>query len=130
MVCLVIMVVGVVSIASMPVDLFPQIDMPVVVVATFYSGMPPKQIEADITDTFERFFTLGSNIDRIESRSLTGVSLIKIYFKPGTDANAAFKQHRQSGHGGLAATTPRYPASRSSRYGCFEPARLPSYAEG
>src|ERR1017187_2416937 len=89
MVCLVIMVVGVVSIASMPVDLFPQIDMPVVVVATFYSGMPPKRIEADITDTFERFFTLGSNIDRIESRSLTGVSLIKVYFKPGTDANAA-----------------------------------------
>ncbi|MGA7829507.1 MAG: efflux RND transporter permease subunit [Terracidiphilus sp.] len=87
--CLVIVVVGVVSIASMPVDLFPQIDMPVVVVATFYSGMPPQQIEADITDTFERFFTLGSNIDHIESRSLTGVSLIKIYFKPGTDANAA-----------------------------------------
>ena len=89
MACLVIVVVGVVSIAAMPVDLFPQIDMPVVVVATFYSGMPPEQIEADITDTFERFFTLGSNIDHIESRSLTGVSLIKIYFKPGTDANAA-----------------------------------------
>jgi multidrug efflux pump subunit AcrB len=89
MACLVIVVVGVVSIASMPVDLFPQIDMPVVVVATFYSGMPPQQIEADITDTFERFFTLGSNIDHIESRSLAGVSLIKIYFKPGTDANAA-----------------------------------------
>jgi multidrug efflux pump subunit AcrB len=61
----------------------------VVVVATFYSGMPPQQIEADITNTFERFFTLGSNIDHIESRSLTGVSLIKIYFKPGTDSNAA-----------------------------------------
>ena len=89
MVCLVIVVLGVVSIASMPVDLFPQIDMPVVVVATFYSGMPPEQIEADITDTFERFFTLGNNIDHIESRSLTGVSLIKIYFQPGTDANAA-----------------------------------------
>ena len=89
MVCLVIVVLGVVSIASMPVDLFPKIDMPVVVVATFYSGMPPEQIEADITDTFERFFTLGNNIDHIESRSLTGVSLIKIYFQPGTDANAA-----------------------------------------
>ena len=60
-----------------------------VVVATFYSGMPPEQIEADITDTFESFFTLGSNIDHIESRSLTGVSLIKIYFKSGTDPNAA-----------------------------------------
>jgi multidrug efflux pump subunit AcrB len=89
MVCLVIVVLGIVSIVSMPVDLFPQIDIPVVVVATFYSGMPPEQIEADITDTFERFFTLGNNIDHIESRSLTGVSLIKIYFQPGTDPNAA-----------------------------------------
>ena len=51
--------------------------------------MPPQQIEADITNTFERFFTLGANIDHSESRSLTGVSLIKIYFKPGTDPNAA-----------------------------------------
>jgi multidrug efflux pump subunit AcrB len=89
MLCLVVAVVGVTTVVRMPVDLFPQIKIPVVVVATFYSGMPPEQIEADITDTFERFFTLGSNIDHIESRSLTGVSLIKIYFKPGTDANAA-----------------------------------------
>lgn len=89
MACMVIVLVGITNIAGMPVDLFPQIDIPVVVVATFYSGMPPQQIEADITDTFERFFTLGSNIDHIESRSLTGVSLIKIYFKPGTDSNAA-----------------------------------------
>ena len=89
MACMVIVVIGITTIAGMPVDLFPQIDIPVVVVATFYSGMPPQQIEADITDTFERFFTLGSNIDHIESRSLTGVSLIKIYFKPGTDRNAA-----------------------------------------
>jgi len=89
MLCLMVAVVGVTTVVRMPVDLFPQIKIPVVVVATFYSGMPPEQIEADITDTFERFFTLGSNIDHIESRSLTGVSLIKIYFKPGTDANAA-----------------------------------------
>jgi multidrug efflux pump subunit AcrB len=89
MLCLVVAVVGVTTVVRMPVDLFPQINIPVVVVATFYSGMPPQQIEADITNTFERFFTLGSNIDHIESRSLTGVSLIKVYFKPGTDANAA-----------------------------------------
>jgi multidrug efflux pump subunit AcrB len=89
MLCLVVAVVGITTVVRMPVDLFPQIKIPVVVVATFYSGMPPEQVEADITDTFERFFTLGSNIDHIESRSLTGVSLIKIYFKPGTDANAA-----------------------------------------
>src|SRR5271156_6101511 len=89
MLCLVVAVVGVTTVVRMPLDLFPQIKIPVVVVATFYAGMPPEQIEADITDTFERFFTLGSNIDHIESRSLTGVSLIKIYFKPGSDGNAA-----------------------------------------
>ena len=89
MLCLVVAVVGITTVVRMPVDLFPQIDIPVVVVATFYSGMPPQQIEGDITNTFERFFTLGSNIDHIESRSLTGVSLIKVYFKPGTDPNAA-----------------------------------------
>src|SRR5450631_4420979 len=89
MLCLVVALIGTFSVVSMPVDLFPQIDMPVVVVATFYNGMPPQQIEADITNTFERFFTLGANIDHSESRSLTGVSLIKIYFKPGTNPNAA-----------------------------------------
>src|SRR5271157_545299 len=92
MFCLMILVVGVATMARMPIDLFPQIQIPVVVVATFYSGMPPQQIEGDITDTFERFFTLGSNIDHIDSRSLTGVSLIKIYFQPGTDPDAAVSE--------------------------------------
>src|SRR5271155_4579438 len=81
-------VLGLTSLIQMPVDMFPPINIPVVMVATFYSGMPPQQIEADITDTFERFFTLGSGIDHMESRSMAGVSLIKIYFQPGTDANA------------------------------------------
>ena len=88
-ICLIIAVVGVTTVARMPVDLFPNINIPVVVVATFYSGMPPEQIEANITNPFERFFTLGSGIDHIESRSLTGVSLIKIYFQPGTNPDAA-----------------------------------------
>ena len=92
MLCLAIVVVGVTTVARMPVDLFPQIQIPVVVVATFYSGMPPEEIEGDITNSFERYFTLGSNIDHIESRSLTGVSLIKVYFQPGTDPDAAVSQ--------------------------------------
>ena len=86
--CLLVFVIGLTSLVQMPVDMFPPINIPVVLVATFYSGMPPQQIEADITDTFERFFVLGSGIDHMESRSMTGVSLIKIYFQPGTDANA------------------------------------------
>ncbi len=91
MACLVILLVGVTNIAGMPVDLFPKIEIPVVVVATFYSGMPPAQIEADITDTFERFFTLGSNIDHTESRSLTGVSLNQDLFQAGNQPECSVK---------------------------------------
>src|SRR6266404_1846512 len=56
--------IPVVMLAHMPVDLFPPINIPVVVVATFYSGMPPQQIETNITNPFERWFTLASGIDR------------------------------------------------------------------
>ncbi len=86
--CLIIIVVGLTSLVRMPVDLFPDINIPQVVVATFYSGMPPEQIETDITGRFERFFTLGSGIDHMESRSLAGVSIIKVFFQPGTNADA------------------------------------------
>jgi HAE1 family hydrophobic/amphiphilic exporter-1 len=86
--CLVIGVVGTSSLVRMPVDLFPPINIPVVVVATFYSGMPPEDIENDITGTYERFFTLASGIDHIQSRSLPGVSLIKVFFHPGTNADS------------------------------------------
>src|SRR6201997_1292153 len=87
-VCLALVVIGITSLARMPVDLFPQINLPEVVVATFYSGMPPQDIETDITDPLERFFTLASGIDHMESRSLLGVSIIRVYFQPGTSADA------------------------------------------
>ena len=88
-ICLITCVVGVTSLVRMPVDLFPPIKIPVVVVATFFNGMPPEQIETDITGRFERFFTLASGVDHMESRSLPGVSLIKIYFQPGFSADSA-----------------------------------------
>src|SRR5277367_614215 len=91
-ICLFVCVLGMTSLLQMPVDMFPPINIPVVMVATFYGGMPPQQIEADITDTFERFFTLGSGIDHMESRSMAGVSLIKVFFQTGTDANADVTQ--------------------------------------
>jgi hydrophobic/amphiphilic exporter-1 (mainly G- bacteria), HAE1 family len=87
--CLMVCVVGVTSVVRMPVDLFPPIKIPVVVVATFFSGMPPEQVENDITGRFERFFTLAAGIDHMESRSLSGVSLIKVFFQPGVNPDAA-----------------------------------------
>src|SRR6202453_3648302 len=86
--CLVITILGAVSASDMPVDMFPAVKLPVVAVATFYSGMPPAQIETNITYHLERQFTLASGIDHMESRSLPGVSLIKVYFRSGTDPDA------------------------------------------
>jgi hydrophobic/amphiphilic exporter-1 (mainly G- bacteria), HAE1 family len=85
--CLALLVIGVTSVARMPVDLFPPINLPEVVVATFFTGMPPEDIEFDITDPLERFFTLAAGVDHMESRSLLGVSIIKVYFQPGTNAD-------------------------------------------
>jgi multidrug efflux pump subunit AcrB len=88
-VCLIIAIVGSVGVLRMPVDMFPPINIPVVVVATFYSGMPPEQVEGNITYHLERMFTLASGVEHIESRSLTGVSVIKVYFQPGSNPDAA-----------------------------------------
>src|SRR5471032_506833 len=86
---LMLAVLGGPALVRMPVDMFPTINIPVVVVATFYNGMPPEQIETDITSRFERQFTLASGIEHIESRSLPGVSVIKVYFQPGTNPDSA-----------------------------------------
>ena len=88
-ICLMIAVVGVSQSGAHAGGHVPAMNIPVVVVATFYSGMPPEQIETDITSRFERFFTLGSGIEHIESRSLPGVSVIKVYFQPGTNPDSA-----------------------------------------
>src|SRR6476646_5672123 len=91
-ICLIVTVLGLTSVVRMPVDLFPAINIPEVAVATFYNGMPPEQIETDITGRFERFCTLGAGIDHMESRSLPGVSIIKVYFQPGTNADSDVTQ--------------------------------------
>ena len=89
---LVIVILGVTAFMKMAVDVFPNIKIPAVVVATFYQGMPPLDMEDNITFRYERFFTLGSNIEHVESRSLSGVSIIKVFFQPGTDIEAAAAQ--------------------------------------
>jgi multidrug efflux pump subunit AcrB len=88
-IALLIAILGFVSAGQMPVDMFPAVNIPVVALATFYSGMPPQQIETNLTYHMERQFTLAGGIEHMESRSLPGVSLIKIFFQPGTDPDAA-----------------------------------------
>src|SRR5574341_2451640 len=86
---LIVVILGVVSFQNMVVDIFPEINLPVVAVATFYKGMGPSEIEGAITLRLEQLYLQASSIEHIESRSLPGVSLIKIYFQPSYDVHAA-----------------------------------------
>ena len=86
---LIVVILGVVSFQRMEVDVFPEINLPVVAVATFYKGMGPSEMEGAITLRLEQLFLQASYVEHIESRSLPGVSLIKIYFQPSYDVNAA-----------------------------------------
>lgn len=89
---LIILMLGVVSYQKMVVDIFPEINIPVVAVATFYKGMGPSEVEGAITLRLEQAFLQASYIDHIESRSLPGVSLIKVYFHPSYDVNAGLAE--------------------------------------
>src|SRR3989475_969276 len=83
-VALLIAVLGVVSIERMSTDIFPEIDIPVVTVVWQYTGMPADEIETRIILINERVLTASVNdIEHIESQSIDGVGVIRIYFQPG-----------------------------------------------
>ena len=86
---LILVILGAVSYNKMVVDIFPEINMPVVAIVTFYKGMGPSEIEGAITLRLEQLFLQASYIEHIESRSLPGVSMIKVFFHSSYDVNAA-----------------------------------------
>ncbi|MCX6593295.1 MAG: efflux RND transporter permease subunit [Acidobacteria bacterium] len=86
---LILCLIGGTVLTRMPVDMFPRLDLTAVVTATLYPGMPPEQVEKNITERQERFFTLAAGIEHIESRSMAGAGIIKIFFQPGTNPDAA-----------------------------------------
>ena len=74
---------GVISMLRMPVDIFPTINIPVVSVVWNYGGLSPRDMEQRIVSTSERGYSSGvNNIEHIESESLNGTALIKVYFQP------------------------------------------------
>src|SRR6266849_8848586 len=82
-VALLIAVLGAVSVYRMSTDIFPNIDIPVVSVVWSYFGMPADEVESRIVFVNERVLTASVNgIEHIESQSLTGVGVIRIYFRP------------------------------------------------
>jgi multidrug efflux pump subunit AcrB len=90
---LLILVLGATSIANMRTDIFPEIDIPVITVLWTYKGMDTNEVEARITTYSEYAITSNvNNIRKVESQTLNGVGVIKIFFHPGTDVGAAMAQ--------------------------------------
>ncbi|MFC6623883.1 MULTISPECIES: efflux RND transporter permease subunit [Sphingomonadaceae] len=84
---------GLLSVLRMPVDIFPRIGVPVIATAWSYNGLSPEDMAGRIVNPFERVLTTTVNdIDRIESQSLNGIAVVRIYFQPGADIRTATAQ--------------------------------------
>src|SRR5712664_3830261 len=91
--CLLIMLLGVLAVTRMTVDIFPVINIPVVVVVWNYPGLLAKDMERRVVLISERgYSTTVNGISRIESQSISGIGLLKVYFQPGTEIGAAIAQ--------------------------------------
>src|ERR1039458_3277050 len=92
-VSLLIAILGVAAIITMPVDIFPYIDIPVVSVVWSYNGLSPEEMEKRIVAYFERSMTTTVNdIEHIESQSYSGVSVTRVYFQPTAKVELALAQ--------------------------------------
>ncbi|RAK60551.1 AcrB/AcrD/AcrF family protein [Phenylobacterium hankyongense] len=90
---LLIMIFGVMAALGTPTDIFPDIRVPVIGVVWEYAGLPPNEMAGRIVTPYERVLTTTvSNIDHIESQSLPGIGVVKIYFQPGVDIRTATAQ--------------------------------------
>jgi CzcA family heavy metal efflux pump len=90
---LIVLLLGILSILSMPKDIFPDIDIPVVSVIWTYTGMAPDEMEKRVVTISERAFTGNVNdIEHIESQSMNGLAHIKVFFYPGAKIEAAVAQ--------------------------------------
>src|SRR5215204_4458752 len=76
----------------MPVDIFPNLNLPVIYVAQPYGGMDPAQMESFLVSYYEYHFLYVAGIEHVESRSIQNVGLVKLFFHPGTDMSQALAQ--------------------------------------
>ena len=88
-----ILILGLVAIFFTPTDIFPEINTPAVVAVWNYNGMPAKDVENRIVSIAERAYSANMNdVEHIESQSLYGVGVIKVFLHPGADVNTAITQ--------------------------------------
>jgi multidrug efflux pump subunit AcrB len=84
-----ILVLGIFAVWNIPVDILPVFKAPAVEVLTYYAGMPASAIEKTITNRIERWVNQSPGVQKVESKSVPGVSVVKLYFRDDIDPNAA-----------------------------------------
>src|SRR4051812_31034953 len=103
---LLIVTLGLVAVAGLPVDILPSFKTPAVQVLTFYAGMPAASVEKTITNRVERYVNQAPGVRRMESRSLPGVSVVKSYFRDDIDSTEALTQTNSLALGTLPTLPP------------------------
>jgi multidrug efflux pump subunit AcrB len=83
---------SVLALTRMPVDIFPNLNLPVIYVAQPYGGMEPAQMESFLVNYYEYHFLYVAGIEHVESKSIQNVGLVKLFFHPGTDMSQALAQ--------------------------------------
>src|SRR3954470_13734065 len=83
---------GMLALARMPRDIFPDLGVPVLYVAQPYGGMDPAQMEGFLVNYYEYHFLYINGIEHVESRNIQGIALIKLQFHPGTNMAAAMAE--------------------------------------
>src|SRR4051794_12933632 len=88
-----VVILGLVAIVRMPTDIFPEINIPVISVAFNYTGMPADEMEKRVIGNFERILTTTVNdIEHVESQSLNGIGVVKVYFQKDAKIEEATAQ--------------------------------------
>src|SRR5436853_5063684 len=87
-----VVVLGTISLLTIPVDILPPFKSPAVQVLTFYGGMPAVNVENDITNRMERWTGQAAGQRRQESRSIVGASIVRNYYRDDIDPNGALTQ--------------------------------------
>src|SRR2546429_776961 len=80
------------AVTRMPVDIFPDLNTPIIYVAQPYGGMDPQQMEGFLTNYYEYHFLYITGIEHVESKNIQGVALMKLYFHPGTNMAGAMAE--------------------------------------
>ncbi len=101
-----IAVLGGLSIVSIPKDILPVFKAPAVQILTYFQGMPSSAVEKTITNRIERWVNQAPGAAKVESKSVVGASVVRVYFRDDTDPNAALTMTNQLAQGTLPTLPP------------------------